>query len=73
MNSDHKNAVLTLAHHYGGAPNAKNAEMTEINEICMEINADGELLKINFDHTLSDSEDAHRSLVAMIKALKTDS
>jgi hypothetical protein len=26
-------------------------------------------VEVNFDHTLSDSEDAHRTLVAMLRSL----
>jgi len=35
----------------------------------MELTADGETLLVPFDHRLSDSEDAHRTLVAMLRSL----
>jgi hypothetical protein len=30
---------------------------------------DGASVEVPFDHTLSDSEDAHRTLVAMLRAM----
>jgi hypothetical protein len=30
---------------------------------------DGQMLEVRFDHTLSDSDDAHRTLVAMLRAM----
>ena len=35
----------------------------------MLLNVDGSDLHIPFDHALSDSEDAHRTLVAMLRAM----
>jgi hypothetical protein len=35
----------------------------------MELEVDGQRLDVAFDHTLSDSEDAHRTLVAMLRAM----
>jgi hypothetical protein len=35
----------------------------------MELEVDGARMEVAFDHTLSDSEDAHRTLVAMLRAL----
>jgi hypothetical protein len=35
----------------------------------MELEVDGQNLSIRFDHQLSDSEDAHRTLVAMLRAI----
>jgi putative heme iron utilization protein len=36
----------------------------------MELEVDGATVKIPFDHQLSDSEDAHRTLVAMLRAMQ---
>ena len=33
----------------------------------------GDALEIKFDHTLTDSEDAHHTLVAMLKAMPKSS
>ena len=35
----------------------------------MELEVDGTSVSIAFDHTLTDSEDAHRTLVAMLRAM----
>ena len=35
----------------------------------MLLDVDGSELSIAYDHTLSDSEDAHRTLVAMLRAM----
>ena len=70
MNNDHKEAVLEYAHHYGGLPSAKKAKMISINSAEMKLDADGNLIRIEFDHMLSDSEDAHKTLVSMIKKLR---
>jgi len=40
----------------------------------MELEVDGNIVQIKFDHTLSDSEDAHQTLVTMLRAMpKTSS
>ena len=38
-----------------------------------ELEVDGDVLEIKFDHTLTDSEDAHHTLVAMLKAMPKSS
>jgi putative heme iron utilization protein len=35
----------------------------------MELAVDGTTIQIDFDHALTDSEDAHRTLVAMLRAM----
>ncbi len=69
MNSDHCEALLAYANHYGGCDQPKQAKMLAITANSMELEVDGKLVEIPFDHTLTDSEDAHRSLVAMLKAI----
>ncbi len=49
--------------------NPRAARMVAVGPETMELEVDGEALQIRFDHTLSDSEDAHRTLVAMLRAL----
>jgi hypothetical protein len=34
----------------------------------MRLEVDGAVVEIRFDHTLTDSEDAHRTLVAMLRS-----
>jgi hypothetical protein len=35
----------------------------------MRLEVDGAVLEVPFDHSLTDSEDAHRTLVAMLRSL----
>ncbi|MFM8525420.1 MAG: DUF2470 domain-containing protein [Cyanobacteriota bacterium] len=69
MNRDHREAVLAYARHFGGRPEAREAQMLAVRPEAMELSADGETLLVAFDHQLSDSEDAHRTLVAMLRSL----
>lgn len=69
MNDDHAEAVLAYARHYGGQPTATAARLVAVSPAAMELSVDGASVSVPFDHTLSDSEDAHRTLVAMLRAL----
>ena len=69
MNDDHAEAVLAYARHYGGVEAPQQARMVAVRPEAMELEVDGERLAVAFDHTLSDSEDAHRTLVAMLRSL----
>ncbi|NDC34852.1 MAG: DUF2470 domain-containing protein [Synechococcaceae bacterium WB9_2_112] len=69
MNDDHAEAVVAYARHYGGASEARQARMVAIHAEAMELEVDGQRLSVPFDHRLSDSDDAHRTLVAMLRSL----
>ena len=69
MNDDHSDAVLRYAHHYGGLTDAKAAKMTEVTAEAMILDVNGQSVSMRFDHTLTDSEDAHRTMVAMLRAM----
>ena len=69
MNDDHAEAVVAYAKHYGGVDSAESARMVAVRPKAMELEVDGSSLKIAFDHTLTDSEDAHQTLVAMLRAM----
>jgi putative heme iron utilization protein len=69
MNNDHAEAVLAYARHYGGVEAPQQARMVAVRPEAMELEVDGQRLDVAFDHTLSDSEDAHRTLVAMLRAM----
>ncbi|MCP9885233.1 DUF2470 domain-containing protein [Synechococcus sp. ATX 2A4] len=69
MNKDHGEAVLAYARHYGGVQQASTARMLRVSPEAMDLEVDGANLSVPFDHVLNDSEDAHRTLVAMLKAL----
>ena len=68
-NDDHTSAVLAYARHYGGINEAKTATMRKVGPEAMELEVDGQPVLVPFDHVLSDSEDAHRTLVAMLRAM----
>ena len=72
MNDDHGDAVLRYALHYGGISAASIATMTPVNADAMSLEVDGKPLRIPFDHTLTDSEDAHRTMVAMLRAMPSN-
>ncbi len=69
MNDDHASAVLAYARHYGGVAEATTATMRRVGTEAMELEVDGQSVLVAFDHPLSDSEDAHRTLVAMLRAM----
>lgn len=75
MNEDHADAVVLYARTFGNSPDAEAAEMLSIDEQGMNLNAKvrGESvpLRIEFDHVLKDSEDAHHTLIAMVKQART--
>jgi putative heme iron utilization protein len=69
MNDDHADAVVAYARHYGGVSAPVQARMLEVQSDAMLLEVDGTTLSIPFDHPLSDSGDAHRTLVAMLRAM----
>ena len=66
---NHAEAVLAYARHYGGLGAAEKASLVAVRAEAMELDVDGAKVTVPFDHCLSDSEDAHRTLVAMLRAL----
>ena len=75
MNDDHSDALINYAKFYGGlSQKPSNARMLEITGTAMRLEVDEEIINIYFNHTLMDSEDAHKTLVAMLRAIpKSDS
>jgi putative heme iron utilization protein len=69
MNEDHAEAVVAYARYYGGLSDATTAQMLAIRPEAMELEVDGQSLEVAFDHPLSDSEDAHRTLVEMLRKM----
>ncbi len=69
MNADHSSAVAAYARHYGGCPQVSTARLAAVTTEWMDLEVDGQPLRIAFDHPLQDSEDAHRTLVAMLRAI----
>ena len=71
MNRDHKDSIIKYVIHYAEIKEPKVVRMLEINSSYMMIEADGDRVDIPFDHTLLDSQDAHRTLVQMLKDIST--
>ncbi|WP_320665051.1 DUF2470 domain-containing protein [Prochlorococcus sp. MIT 1223] len=69
MNEDHQDAINQYALHYGKITEFKNVIMKTLNSEYLELETDKELIQINFDHTLKDSEDAHKTLIHMLKTI----
>ncbi len=75
MNEDHAAAIVLYAKVFGNAPEAETATMDSIDPQGMNLTAkiQGETVpvRIEFDHTLKDSEDAHHTLIAMVKQARS--
>ncbi len=72
MNNDHTHALIAFAKNYGGIKSPNSAKMIDINQLAMQLEVDENIIEIPFDRPLSDSQDAHQALVAMLKAIKLD-
>jgi len=77
MNEDHSDAVLLYAQTYGDTPQAEAATLESIDQDGMNLLAtvadQSVPLRIPFDHALQDSEDAHHTLIAMLKQVQSSS
>lgn len=71
MNEDHADALALYARTFGKSPDTEAAQMLSIDaqgmNLSAKVNGSPMPLRIEFDHTLKDSEDAHHTLIAMIK------
>jgi putative heme iron utilization protein len=71
MNDDHAEAVLLYAKIFGNSPDSESAKMISIDPEGMNLatilNGENKELRITFDHVLQDSEDAHQTLISMVK------
>jgi putative heme iron utilization protein len=71
MNEDHSDAVALYARVYGNAPQADSAVMKSIDPQGMNLSAkignDILPVRVEFDHTLQDAEDAHHTLIDLLK------
>ncbi|MBD6618028.1 DUF2470 domain-containing protein [Komarekiella sp. 'clone 1'] len=71
MNEDHADAIVLYAKAFGGVMDAIAAQMLAIDSEGMDLTAQvkGEAvpIRIQFDHVLADAEDAHQTLIAMVK------
>ncbi|WP_036479397.1 DUF2470 domain-containing protein [Myxosarcina sp. GI1] len=71
MNEDHSEAIVLYAKVYGNTPQTESAIMDSIDPQGMNLSAQiaGETVpvRVQFDHTLKDAEDAHHTLIDMLK------
>ncbi|NJL78216.1 MAG: DUF2470 domain-containing protein [Richelia sp. RM2_1_2] len=74
MNEDHAEAVALYAKAYGDLEDATAAQMLSIDAEGMnlqaEVNGKDVPVRIAFDHTLENAEDAHHTLIAMLKQVR---
>ncbi len=75
MNEDHADAVAIYAQTYGGVPHAASAQMLAIDPRGMDLAvqaADDNLnVRVPFERELQDSEDAHQTLIAMVRQARS--
>lgn len=71
MNDDHAEAVLMYAKVYGQAEDATAATMMAIDPEGMDLDvmlgAEATTIRVPFERSLTDSEDAHQVLIAMVR------
>ncbi|MBO9998561.1 MAG: DUF2470 domain-containing protein [Cyanobacteria bacterium SID2] len=71
MNDDHADAVLLYAKAFGNQTEATAAELLAIDPLGMDIsarvNGDVVSVRVAFDRPLKDAEDAHHTLIDMLK------
>lgn len=71
MNEDHAEAIALYAQVFGQRPDTETAQMLAIDpqgmDLTIQCQGNLETLRITFDHTLQDSEDAHQTLIAMVR------
>ena len=71
MNEDHGEAIVLYARVFGDTPNAESAKMVAIDPQGMDLTAkvgdEEKPIRIKFERTLQDSEDAHQTLITMVK------
>jgi putative heme iron utilization protein len=75
MNEDHAEAVAIYARTYGNSPDTEAAQMLSIDaqgmNLMTQVNGASVPVRIEFDHVLKDAEDAHHTLIAMVKQART--
>ncbi len=71
MNEDHPEAIVLYAKTFGKIPTAQHAQLISIDHEGMNLSVNWEdqttPIRIEFDHTLAHSEDAHQTLIDMVK------
>lgn len=74
MNEDHADAIAIYAKAYGGITDTTAAQMLKIDpqgmDLNVQVNDATQTIRIEFDHELKDSEDAHQTLIAMVRTAR---
>lgn len=76
MNQDHGDALVLYAKYFGKVSQIETAKMLSIDNQAMYLEIDHqseEPLKIEFDHQLENAQDAHHTLVEMMKQAQQSS
>lgn len=77
MNDDHADAVLLYARTFGKSPEATEAQMLAIDpqgmNISARVNGTAVPVRIEFERALENAEDAHQTLIAMVKQARVES
>lgn len=77
MNEDHGDAILLYAKFYGNMSEVEKAKMLSIDSEGMNLSVNfkdsNQQIRIKFDHSLEDAEDAHHTLIDMVKKARTNS
>lgn len=75
MNEDHADAVLLYAKAYGKVAEAEAAQILKVDSEGMELSvkqaSQDSTIRIVFDHVLQDAEDAHQTMIAMVKTARS--
>lgn len=75
MNEDHADAVLLYAKAYGKVTEAEAAQIVKVDpegmDLSVNVGSQDSTIRIAFDHVLQDSEDAHQTMIAMVKTART--
>ncbi len=71
MNEDHAEAIVLYARVFGNSPNAETAQMLAIDPLGMDLSVESDntnsRVRIEFDSPLKDAEEAHHTLIKMLK------
>ncbi|MEA5510636.1 DUF2470 domain-containing protein [Crocosphaera sp. UHCC 0190] len=71
MNEDHTDAIILYAKVFGNTPDTETAKMDSIDpegmNLSVEVKGETIPVRVTFDHLLKDAEDAHHTLIDMIK------
>ncbi|MDJ0705592.1 MAG: DUF2470 domain-containing protein [Leptolyngbyaceae cyanobacterium MO_188.B28] len=77
MNADHGDALVLYANFFGGSVEAASATMESIDpqgmNLMAQVNNEMVPVRVEFDHTLKDAEDAHHTLIDMLKHARANS